>query len=93
MIAAMIGFAANRLGIGGALATLVVWGVIVLAASGAALGAYHYVKHLGYVEKSNEVKKQNDRAGEAGNGARMSYDDCLNRNGVYHFDTGRCVGP
>lgn len=37
------------------------------------------------------TERENINAGQRGNEGAMSWRDCRDRNGVYHFDTGKCV--
>lgn len=92
MIAALAGILVSRTGLGQGLAKLIVWAGLILAAGVVVVGGYELIKHRGAEEVRNQIKEQNDEAGLAGSGARLSRRDCVAAGGVYHFDTGVCAG-
>jgi len=55
------------------------------------LSVTYVVYHHGQEAERQRVERENtDAAGQA-NEAAMSWRDCNERSGVYHFDTGKCV--
>ncbi|TJV70356.1 MAG: hypothetical protein E5X76_20185 [Mesorhizobium sp.] len=86
LIAGLVG--GNRL-----LAGVIAWGVIALAASGAAVGVYEVIKHKGADEVRARIEKENQDAIRKGIEASRSLDDCLAAGGVWDFRRQRCSGP
>jgi hypothetical protein len=83
---------ASRLGIGSALASVITWAALALAASGAAWGGYELIKHRGAAQVRTEIERQNNEAGIKGGEARLSRRDCNDRGGVHDFRRGVCTG-
>ncbi len=52
--------------------------------------AYIVYRHGQDAERQRVERENTDAAGQA-NEAAMSWRDCNERSGVYHFDTGKCV--
>ncbi|WP_287099531.1 hypothetical protein [Mesorhizobium sp.] len=97
MMATILTFVASRLGISQALASVVAIGVTILIASGAAWGAYAYIKHQGAEEVRDQIQKDNQDAITKGIEASRSFDDCIDAGGVWDFRRQRCsrasLGP
>lgn len=61
---------------------------LVVAASLTFAAIYLYSK--GRNDARLDVERRNTNAAGRANEAAMSLRDCLDRDGVYHFDTGKC---
>ncbi|BAB54408.1 hypothetical protein [Mesorhizobium japonicum] len=76
---------------------IILWAVIALMASGAALAVYELIKHKGADEARAKIEKGNQDAIRKGIDARMSLDECIDAGGVYDFGRQRCnaatLGP
>lgn len=55
------------------------------------LSATYIVYRHGQDAERQRVERENTDAAGHANEAAMSWRDCMYRNGVYHFDTGKCV--
>lgn len=93
----LIALVVGRLGVSRLAAGVTVWAVIALAASGATLGGYEFIKHKGADEVRAKIEKGNQDAIRKGIEARMSLDECIDAGGVYDFGRQRCgaatLGP
>lgn len=74
------------------LAGIVALAIIALAAGGAALCVYEFIKHQGADELRAKIEKGNQDAIHKGIDARMSFDECIDAGGVYDFKRQRCTG-
>lgn len=91
MLAAIATFLAAR-GVPAALAPIVTWAAIGLIGAGVVFGGYELVKHIGAADVRAQIERQDNEAGLNGSTARLSRRDCVDRGGVYQFDTGLCQG-
>ena len=80
----------GRLGVSRLAGGVIVWAVIALVASGAALGVYEFIKDKGADEVRAKIEKGNQDAINKGIDARMSLDECIDAGGVYDFGRQRC---
>jgi hypothetical protein len=92
-VSLLITFLVGRLGVSRLVGGAIIWAVVVLAASGAALGVYELIKHKGADELRTKIEKENQDAIHKGIDARMSFDDCIDAGGVYDFRRQRCASP
>ncbi|MDG4900565.1 MULTISPECIES: hypothetical protein [unclassified Mesorhizobium] len=88
----LITFIVGRLGVSRLAAGAILWAVIALLASGAALTVYEVIKRRGADEVRAQIEKENQHALQKGIDARMSFDDCIDAGGVYDFRRQRCAG-
>jgi hypothetical protein len=88
-MSAIVGFLIAR-GIGPALAPVIAWGIIILAAGGLAIGGYELIKHVGVLEERARTEKDNLNAVNKALGAAANFDDCLAAGGLWDFRRQKC---